>query len=171
MRTCPQTPCSSFVLAIASRADSPGRQCRAPRIALREALAALHEPGSVVYDESGSVSGGVVPNRSTVSHFHSGKHRTPRLAALPVPQRRSTSRTVMLGTAAPTPDLPPRIMRDQSCAHQGVTVGHLTYRTSLITGCQDVWLGLAPPPSLLLSLCCRDDVLKLTRWTSSVLFL
>ncbi|KAL1943543.1 hypothetical protein VTO73DRAFT_3988 [Trametes versicolor] len=77
-------------------------------------------------------------------------------------RRRSTSGTAMHGTAAPTPDLPLRIIRRQSGAHRGYAVGHLAYGTSLVTGRQDGWLGLVPPPSPVLSLCRGDGVRKLT---------
>ncbi|KAL1946394.1 hypothetical protein VTO73DRAFT_15521 [Trametes versicolor] len=56
-RICPRTSSSSFLLALASRANSLRRRRRVLSIASRGALAALHEPGCVVCDESGS--GGV----------------------------------------------------------------------------------------------------------------
>lgn len=77
----------------------------------------------------------------------------------------------MHGTAAPTPDLPPRIIRCQARTHRDYTVGRLAYGTSLVTGRQDGWLGLVPPPSPALSLCRGNGVLKLTGRGSSVLLL
>lgn len=100
-----------------------------------------------------------------------GNTRRPA-SQLPVAlRRRSTSGTAMHGTAASTSDLPPHIIRCQSRAHRGYAVGRLAYRTNLVTGRQDGWLGLVPPLSPVLSLCRGDGVLKLTRRGSSVLLL